>query len=451
MTTVREKVAWALAAALGLLVLAALAGVTEGGPLDPPGAPSSTNGVRLPGTPISGLPFTASQPGHYYVTKNLSGASGISITSSDVTLDLGGFTITGGGAAVGIEIDPTKTRTTIRNGTIRTWSIGIRQQLDEDIDTEIAIEDIHVANTGGIGMQLASHAHLRDCSVSGAGGQGITLNSGSNIIENCAVRGAVGAGMGVGFSTIVRGCEVTGVTSNPGTGTALFSGSESVFEDCRIHHNDVGSAVSIGASGIVSGLTIESNTIDFRALSLSQGVVVRDSVIRANSGGDGIGAGESVVIENTVVDGNSGIGIEVDARVTVRANTVTNNGGNGIVVGDGSLVEANAVADNGGEGIVTTSGSRIIDNAVRLNADDPAITNGAGIHITGAGNYVTGNVLSSNDIGIRSDTAPSVIVRNSARNHTVANYQTQATDLTGVLITTANEVANSVQHYNDAP
>lgn len=42
MSRVREKVAWALATALGLLVVALLAGVIEGGSLDPAAPPSST-------------------------------------------------------------------------------------------------------------------------------------------------------------------------------------------------------------------------------------------------------------------------------------------------------------------------------------------------------------------------------------------------------------------------
>ncbi len=50
MVKMRERIAWALAAALGLLVLASLTGVVSGGPLDPPGPPGST--MR----PISDLP-----------------------------------------------------------------------------------------------------------------------------------------------------------------------------------------------------------------------------------------------------------------------------------------------------------------------------------------------------------------------------------------------------------
>lgn len=449
--TVREKIAWALAVTLGLFVVAAVAGVTEGGPLDPPGPPASTEGVRLPGTPISGLPFAASQPGHYYVTKNLVGPGGITVTASDVSIDLGGFTLTGVSTTPGIDIDPVMTGTVIRNGSLRNWTVGIRQFASDDLDTEIVIQDVNVANTTSHGMQLASRIRIHGCSVAAAGGNGITVGAGPSIIEGCTVRGAVGIGIQAGFSTTVRDCDVSGVTTSGGAGTALFSSSLSLIEDCRFHGNNVSNVVSLGATGSVARVTIEGNTVGFNALNLSQGGSVRDSTVRANTAPVAIRGTEAIVVENTVVDGNSGVGIQVTSRAVIRGNNVTNNGGDGISVGEGSVVASNAVADNGADGIEATEGARIIDNAVRLNGDDAAIANGAGIRLTGPGNYVTGNVLSSNDIGIASGVAPSVIVRNSARNHAVANYQFQPGDLTGVDVTAANELTNSVQHFNDAP
>ncbi len=89
-------------AVIALLLVAVLAQDAYGGPLDPPGAPGSTDGVRGPGTPISSLPYTISQPGYYSVTRHLIGPDlepGITITTSNVTLDLGGFTLLGGSSA----------------------------------------------------------------------------------------------------------------------------------------------------------------------------------------------------------------------------------------------------------------------------------------------------------------------------------------------------------------
>jgi hypothetical protein len=447
MSGVREKVAWAIAGTLALLAAAAISGAIEGGPLDPPSAPSiPTDSVRVPGTPITTVPFTASAPGHYYLTRNLTSASeGISITSSDVSLDLGGFTLAGpGGAGTGIFVDQTKTGTVIRNGTVRNWNFGIRQLLDLSIDTEIVVEDVTVSNTTDDAIVLAGSARLRNCTVNASGSIGIQLSAPGGMIDNCAVRGADFIGINAN-SGLVRNCEVTGVTSAPNSGVALSGG---VIDSCRVHDNSTGSAVSLGATGIASNIVVEGNTNESTAINMSQGATLRDCIVRANTA-DGIRTADGSLIEDCVVDANGGIGIDADVNSVVRGSTVTNNTGDGMLVASGSLVEGNAVADNGGDGIEASTAAHIIDNVVRLNG--AALADGAGIHITGAGNYIEGNDLSSNDIGIRSDVAPSVIVRNSARNHAVANYQTQAADLTGVLITAANEGTSSVPHYNDAP
>jgi hypothetical protein len=121
---------------LVLLALLAVLGVfatsVRGGPLDPPAAPGPTDGVRAPGTPISSLPFTITQPGSYYLTRNLSVASGngITINADGVTLDLMGFTLSGPGSntgSYGITSDGVTTRrnNTIRNGVLRGWGIGV--------------------------------------------------------------------------------------------------------------------------------------------------------------------------------------------------------------------------------------------------------------------------------------------------------------------------------------
>ena len=87
-----------LVLAVGVAIVAMLATGVRGGPLDPPaGTPGSTNGVRLPGTPISG-PTVVSAPGHYYLTQNISvtgSVNAITISADDVSLDLGGFTLSG--------------------------------------------------------------------------------------------------------------------------------------------------------------------------------------------------------------------------------------------------------------------------------------------------------------------------------------------------------------------
>ena len=101
---------------LGVAILLAVPGLVtgpaQGGQLDPPGPPTAGTMKTLtevePRMAISSLPFTISAPGSYYIVQSLvgiSGANGISITSSRVTLDLMGFTLTGvPGALDGINV-----------------------------------------------------------------------------------------------------------------------------------------------------------------------------------------------------------------------------------------------------------------------------------------------------------------------------------------------------------
>jgi len=76
------------------------------------------------GTQITAVPYTITAPGFYYLGGNLSGR--IYVHSSNVTLDLMGFTISGSGvgSGTGISISGTTSgleNVEIRNGTIRNF------------------------------------------------------------------------------------------------------------------------------------------------------------------------------------------------------------------------------------------------------------------------------------------------------------------------------------------
>jgi hypothetical protein len=241
MHNMREKVGWAIAGVLALFVVVSVTGVVHSGPLDPPGPPAATDGVLIPGTPISSLPFIISQPGYYYVTRSLTGGAGqagITVSTSNVTIDLGGFTL-GGGASPGAGVSVGAFRNVaIRNGALRVWSYGIDAagcgncrvegvQASSNINTGIKIgqqsevSDCNASLNLGYGID-ADHATVRNCTMSENGAAGIALGSNS-LVEDSRVNANPNLGIGIlGDRNMVRDNQLSG---NTGTDVHLDAGA----------------------------------------------------------------------------------------------------------------------------------------------------------------------------------------------------------------------------------
>jgi hypothetical protein len=82
-------------------------------------------------TAAGGFPYHITQPGSYRLSSNLSvntPSIGLSIDSEGVTLDLGGFSITGPGAQAGVSIGIYSSGyrdITVKNGSVRSFAYGI--------------------------------------------------------------------------------------------------------------------------------------------------------------------------------------------------------------------------------------------------------------------------------------------------------------------------------------
>lgn len=241
-------------------IIAILATRAYGGPLDPPAAPGSTDSVRLPGTPISSIPFTASQPGHYYLTRNLTasgaGQTGITVAADDVSIDLGGFVLAGNGTTAangtgtGIGVNPGTGGTRITNGTIKLWATGIGA-IGSGYTT---ISDVQVRSNSSGGISLSAHGSIERCNASGNG-----VNNPSN-----------GYGIRVGYAT-VKDCVVTdnSVYGIWGFGNAYIAGN-------FVRNNNVNeSYYGIYVTG--HGSRVEDNLVCQQILVGDQGVTPTDS------------------------------------------------------------------------------------------------------------------------------------------------------------------------------
>jgi hypothetical protein len=167
-----------------------LATRVRGGPLDPPAGPTTaTDSVRLPGTPISSLPVTITEPGNYYLTRNLTGPccpEGIVISATGVTLDLGGFTLAGPGAGfpAGISVQNSHSGVTIRNGTIRDWGgWGINAN---GAGFGVTISGVTVLSNG-VGIELSDRSTVRDSMIAGSTVDGLRLSDANYVHDNVIV------------------------------------------------------------------------------------------------------------------------------------------------------------------------------------------------------------------------------------------------------------------------
>ena len=225
---------------LVLFTLVGLAGMFAagvlGGPLDPPGPPSATDSVRLPGTPITG-PTIITQPGHYYLTRNITvpvapseedDTSGIVINVDNVTLDLGGFTIFGDATSNqrGIQVN-SPSGVVISNGAIRDVRVGVNANV-----LGAHISGITVRG-GEVGIVLGEDAVLEDCTVTGVSRDGVNIAGSRATVRRCVIASSGRRGVTVALDAHGVLIEDSVIKANNtsvigGAGIALFANQATI-------------------------------------------------------------------------------------------------------------------------------------------------------------------------------------------------------------------------------
>jgi hypothetical protein len=216
MHTFIHRSGWLVAGVLALFVVASMAGVVSGGPLDPTGAPAPTSGVLSPGTPITSVPFTASSSGYYYLTGNLttagSGAIGIAIGANDVTIDMRGFTLTSPDlTGTGIFASTARTGISVEHGQFGGFAFAV------DLEASAGfVTDVHVRNFSatGVGIQIGPSSLIDGCTVIATAGHSAgtgILVSHASVVRNCVVSELNADGVDLqGDNTILESSQITG-------------------------------------------------------------------------------------------------------------------------------------------------------------------------------------------------------------------------------------------------
>lgn len=329
-----------------LAVIGLFATRAYGGPLDPPGPVASTQSsvIYQPGS-CAGFPIVLSTPGSYRLGSNITGCAGkdgIQISSSDVTLDLGGFSVIGvPGSWTGIKSVGAIGQLNIANGTIVKWGGA---GLDLSSSSGDRVDNVIATNNTTFGIWFASTSALSHSTASANGGGGIYLPSGETDIT-------------------IRDCNV-----DYNTGYGIIGGSANgvVVESCSIGNNS-NDGISLGSFTKITGNHVHHNS------------------------GNGIIVNHSCMIENNSSEWNTGDGISVFApgNCTIVGNKVSANSGDGIDVetnGGYSLIDSNHASGNGVFGFNIATANPGYPNVVTRNA-------------------ASANILSNYSVGSNNDVA----------------------------------------------
>ncbi len=324
-----------IVAVTGLAGTLAAAAFVAAGPLNPPAGPVAptlktlaeiepriaVNAANTPGDANS--LFRITQRGSYYLTGDITGVPGkfaITIASDNVTLDLGGFTLSGGAMGVYVDAPPGAYRSnvTVRNGSITGCTSG---GLNAKATDGGVLADLTVQSCPGGGMSIGPFGRMERCTANYCG---------------------------------------WGITGHPGAR----------LSDCQANHN-----INWGVQ-LLDGATIDSSTASFngfRGIDAWSEVTVRNCRV-ADNAENGIDGLDNCVIESCLVQANLHQGVHVREGSAVTACTVQSNGHYGIDIGSGRvtdcIVASNSVTMLFAGGIIATGtgGTRIEGNTL---ADQP--------------------------------------------------------------------------------
>ena len=350
--------------ALGAAVLAGAALMTYAGPLDPPAGPVTptyktlsevepriaVNAANTPGDADS--VFKISQPGSYYLTRNIAGAAGkhgIEIASAGVSIDLMGFDVLGApGSLDGVTVTAAAPRgINLSNGHVRGWG-----QDGVDLLTGNAsgsgVTNVQASDNGGAGLAAGSTTVLRSCTASGNISAGIITGPTCTLRDCSASFNAVGINAGAGSA-------VSNCTAANNTGTGIKTGASCVVSGCSAFSNG-GDGISVDMGCEVAGNASHRNTLN--GIFALFGSTVRDNTCRQNGNGAGSGAGILINGTSSRVEGNTCTfadrGIEVPFPTNFIARNVCANNNTNWSIGSGNIclvvIAAQGPAINGSAG-----------------------------------------------------------------------------------------------------
>ena len=333
--------------------------------------------VNSTNTPGAGTNlFVIGQAGSYYLTGNITGVSGkvgIFVAVDNVTLDLSGFALIAvSGSSHGIVVAPSTKNILVRNGSARDWG------------------------SAGIGLGNANNSRIENVRSSDNGTVGLSVGPNGQI-DKCVSQGNGGVGILAGDRSLITECMTE---DNQGNG--ISASGKARLRDCIARGGPIGIVAQDGSE--ITHCEASDNTT--QGISVSANCSILDCTVAGSA--RGITTGRRALV----------------ARCNANASTV----GHGINVSSGSTVRDCVASDNIGDGIYVADDCVILNNLVELNG-------AAGIHqFQSDGTRIEGNNAVYNTRGLDVDTPGNLIVRNSARGNSGANYEITAGNKVGPIV-----------------
>ncbi|MEM1423049.1 MAG: right-handed parallel beta-helix repeat-containing protein [Planctomycetota bacterium] len=400
-----------------------LTGVMVAGPLDPPPGPVEQTDLvrteadaRIPLTQASApgdasALFRITAPGSYYLTRGVSssvaGQAGVSIETSNVTLDLNGYTLSGApGTGDGVRIASGLIGVTVRDGFVRGWGgsgVAIAQN-----SGGVLIEGVTASSNLGSGFDAGSAATIRHCSAVTNAQSGFRLSN-DGVVESCEARangvsGFIGGGtfrecvafdhaddgFSVAFGLLDR-CRAAGNTTGFELGSVLAPSIPSRVDATGCVSERSGNACFVARGEVVMTGCTSHGSLANGVLMFEDGGRLIDCVV-TRPASTGISTNGASVIDGCSVHGAGGFGLWVlptssgavvtgtrvvgpgtdafllsGSNVTLRDCVATDPGGDGIAVASSALIERCAVhspGDNGVELAASSAGVVISETSV---------------------------------------------------------------------------------------
>jgi parallel beta-helix repeat protein len=343
------KITHTFAALLAVFIICYSPSALAQGSLTPPGAPAPTmktldqiepriaiSATNTPGDANSIYKIT--QPGSYYLTGNISGASGkhgIVIDSDDVSLDLMGFTVQGvAGSLDGIRSTATwHNHFHISNGFVNGFGGAGATFYVNGAEQDISFDHMSASSNGTYGLRAGSNVRFSHCSAWANGSTGISAISNA-VIDHCLVRQNV-AGINVGLASSVTD---TSVYNNSGLG--ISTSSASVVRGCAVYSNDAGGIQT--STSLVTDCLVYSNT-DF-GISAGARCLIRNNRCDSNSNATSDAAGILCTGVDSRIEGNACAGNSRGIRVTSTGCIIIRNTCSGSTGVNWDIAISNAVA-----------------------------------------------------------------------------------------------------------